>query len=391
MNTRKLSFKKMIALGSTTVFTLLAMPLIADITHADHNVFMSGAHAADDTSSDAVKGSSGNGNAGSGSSSGGGTQARKGNSGSSGSDSASGTDSGSGSTSGSDSGSGSSSSGTSGSGSDSGSGSSGGNKGSTSGSGSSASGSGSGSGSAGSGGGNGQGGKPTRVTTTEEEEGGKGQMGGGVHGQGAYQDNKQTGGATAPGPGGINSEPNDAKGPRFSGGAGTGSSGGKPIWAQEGIPEVELGRLNVARAPGKLLDKQLLEALASLATLVTQDGSLYTAATLADAIKLISQDVVRIDSPLENLALLKDFLTDGVIDGDYVTADGTTYQVLDPTMSNEEFAALLLGSASDKTVTITADTVAAMETLLGVDMGDDSTIATMADQVRTAILDAHED
>jgi hypothetical protein len=222
-------------------------------------------------------------------------------------------------------------------------------------------------------------------------------MGSGVHGQGSYQDSKQKGGAAAPGPGGTNNEPNDAKGPRFAGGAGTGSSGGKPAWAQEGLPknpdgtEVELGRLNVARAPGKLLDKQLLEAIVGLTELVVNGGSLYQAADLDAAIALISQDVVRVDSPLENLALLKDFASDGVLDGDYVSADGTTYMVFDPTMTDAEFVSLLLGSASDKTVTITEGTVGAMEVLLGVDLGDNAAIAVMADKVRQAILDAHED
>ena len=383
MDARKFSFKKMIALGSTTVFTLLAVPLIADITHADHNVFLSAAHAADASSGDADKGGMGGGSGGAGSGggsgSGSGGPARKG-----GAASGSGTDSGSGSSatgSGSSSTSGSGSS-TSGGGSD-----AGGSKGSTSGSGSA----GSGAGSAGSGGsgGRGQGGKPGS-TATATEEGGQGQMGGGVHGQGSYQDNKQTGGAGAPGPGGINNEPNDAKGPRFSGGAGTGSTGGKPVWAQEGIPEVELGRLNVARAPGKLLDKQLVEALSALADLAVSGASVYQALTLDEAITMLLNDTTRIDSPLENLALLKDFTSDGVLDGDYSTLfNGTA--VVDPSMTNEAFAALLLGSASDKTVAITTDTVKAMETLLGADFGDDAAIADMADKVRQAILQAHED
>lgn len=224
-----------------------------------------------------------------------------------------------------------------------------------------------------------------------EEEGGKGSMGSGVHGQGSFQDNKQKGGGSAPGPGGTNDEPNDAKGPRYSGGAGTGSKGGKPAWAQEGIPEVELGRLNVARAPGKLLDKQLVEALATLSTIVGASGtSIYEAPNLAAAIAQITTDALRVDSPLANLALLKDFLSDGVVDGNYVTSDGTTNMLFDPAMTDAEFVAVLLGSASDKTVAITKDTVTALETILKLDMGDDAAIATMADDVREAVLYAHD-
>ena len=39
--------------------------------------------------------------------------------------------------------------------------------------------------------------------------------------------------------------------------------GKRPVWAQEGIPEVELGRLNVSRAPGRVLAHAEGEALAT--------------------------------------------------------------------------------------------------------------------------------
>lgn len=384
MNTSKFNFKKIIAVGSTSVFTLLAVPMAADIAFSDGSVFLTAAHAAGEETTDGIKGGA--------SGSGEGATGGAGKGGSSGTHG--GTDKGAGATSAGATDAGKTDSGQSGGASTSGS------------QGSASSGAGKGSGAAGTSAGNsgvGQGGKPSTASgssavTTTEEDGGKGQMGSGVHGQGSYQDSKQKGGAASPGPGGINSEPNDAKGPRFSGGAGTGSSGGKPVWAQEGLPtnsdgsEVELGRLNVARAPGKLLDKQLVEALSGLAAIVASPGdSIYTVDTLEKAIALIMTDSVRIDSPLANLALLKDFLTDGVIDGDYVTADGTTYEVLNPNMTDAQFVSLLLGSAADKTVTITEGTVGAMETLLGVDLGDNADIADMADAVRQAILDAHED
>lgn len=378
MNTSKFNFKKIIAVGSTSVFTLLAVPMAADIAFSNGSVFLTAAHAAGEGNTDGVKGGKG-GASGSG----------EGATGGAGKGSSSGTQGGA------DKAAGTADAGKSG-GSQSGSGAtSGAQGGASSGAGKGASGAGKSD--------SGQGGKSSAASgsstvTTTEEDGGKGQMGSGVHGQGSFQDSKQKGGAASPGPGGTNDEPNDAKGPRFSGGAGTGSSGGKPAWAQEGLPtnadgsEVELGRLNVARAPGKLLDKQLVEALSGLAAIVASPGdSIYTVNTLDKAIALILTDSVRVDSPLENLALLKDFMTDGVIDGDYVTADGTTYMVLDPSMTDAEFVSLLLGSAADKTVTITAGTVGAMETLLGVELGDNASIAAMADSVRKAILTAHED
>lgn len=326
MKARHYNLKKLVVLGSASVFTMLAVPLMSDIAFDHSTVLISAAQAADDHDH-ATGGSGGKGGKG-----GSATDGQKKGSGGS-HESASGGAS-----------------------------------------------------------------KSVETVVGEEEEGGKGKMGSGVHGQGSYQDSKQKGGGSAPGPGGTNDEPNDAKGPRYAGGAGTGSQGGKPVWAQEGLPknadgsEVELGRLNVARAPGKLLDKQLIEALSSLAVIVAESGSsIYTVGSLDAAIALIKQDAARVDSPLANLALLKDFLTDGVLDGNYVKTDGTTNEVLNPTMSDADFVSILLGSAADKTVTITTGTVGAMETLLGLDLGDDATIATSADAVRSAILEAHDD
>ena len=82
--------------------------------------------------------------------------------------------------------------------------------------------------------GEGQGGKPA-----DKGKQGEGQKGQGNAGQGQGQG----------GPG----EDSDGKGPQAGSG---GSEGGKPAWAQEGIPEVELGRLNVARSPDKVLDQR---------------------------------------------------------------------------------------------------------------------------------------
>ena len=380
MKTGQFSLKKSFVLGSASVFIALAAPVFADAALEGGGVFVRAAHAAGEDAGGAGQG--GKGEMAGGQGKGQGTSAGGAGKGSTTSGSGHTTDSGSSSSDTSTSGATSHSAGDTGGGhTDSGQGGKGGTSGGSD---------------QGQRGGS-SGGRDVKDAVTSEEDGGKGQMGSGVHGQGAFQDNRQQGGGSAPGPGGINSEPNDAKGPRFSGGVGTGSSGGKPAWAQEGLPtnpdgtEVELGRLNVARAPGKLLDQQLVEATAALADLVADGSSLYQTADLTAALALISQDVVRIDSPLENLALLKDFLTDGVIDGNYVTTDGTTNELLNPTMTDAEFVSLLLGSAADKTVTITEGTVGSMEVLLGVDLGDNATIAETADAVRKAILDAHED
>lgn len=218
----------------------------------------------------------------------------------------------------------------------------------------------------------------------DESEGGSGSgyEEGSRHDQGQYDSNKmQGGGSGAPG------EDSDAKGPRFSGGQGDAEHGGKPAWAQEGVPsDVDLGRLNVARSPSKVLDRSLAEALATLST----NPDLYKLASLDEVIAAIKSGtladgtaIVRIDSPLENLALYKDLLQDGKI----VLPDGTTFTT---TLTNMDLAAIFLGGASDKTITVTDNTVEAVSTILGVTVDDPAALATSADAVRDAIYTAHE-
>jgi hypothetical protein len=172
----------------------------------------------------------------------------------------------------------------------------------------------------------------------------------------------------------------DAKGPRY-GGSGTGQKGGgagKPVWAQEGIPEVELGRLNVIRAPASVYDRQLAEAFKA----ITADEAIleFYKLTVADIEKLDLDTVVRLDSPLANLALLRDLLADGKIEVAGQTLTLTT-----------DLQAILLGSASDKTVPISADTVTAIYTIIGYTQPyDAAAIAAAAEVVRQNILYDHD-
>lgn len=191
-----------------------------------------------------------------------------------------------------------------------------------------------------------------------------GNQGGGQQGQ----DNQGQGKGQA-GPG----EDSDGSGPQS--GSPSSSGGGKPVWAQEGIPEVELGRLSVARSPDKVLDRALDEAAAAL----TGDVVSFYNLSLDDAIYTLStqfDDVTFIGSPLQNLALLQDLL------------EGGTRGV---TSSTGTLAAVLLGTASDKTVPISTDTVIAVTTILGTPVTEDSaaSIAIAAEAVRVAILAGH--
>lgn len=123
--------------------------------------------------------------------------------------------------------------------------------------------------------------------------------------------------------------------------------GGRPVWAQEGLPEVELGRLNAARAPDFVLDRALIKAHESLS----------------------SGDESDIHSPLQNLALYKEAVLSG----------------------NLTAAADYLGHASEKKQPITADTVAALNLILGVSVSNDTSMANQADQIRQTLAAEHDD
>jgi len=106
--------------------------------------------------------------------------------------------------------------------------------------------------------------------------------------------------------------------------------------------EVDLGRLSVGRAPNKVLDHSLTEALSKL-----------TAGTVTlDSTGRLAVDGVTIDSPLENLALYDKYMTTGSIPGVTLPAN------FNP--------AALLAAAADKTGSINVDTVVYMNSILGI-------------------------
>ncbi|WP_136644750.1 hypothetical protein [Tabrizicola sp. YIM 78059] len=211
----------------------------------------------------------------------------------------------------------------------------------------------------------------------EDDGEGKGQGGpgdSGNHGDGQKgQDNRGQG----QGQGGPSSD-SDGQGPQAGGPAGTG--GGKPVWAQEGIPEVELGRLNVARSPAKVLDRAYAEAVASL----TPEMIAFYNLSVDDIIEELTfnfDNVAYIDSPLQNLALLKDAL-----DGTSVLASKGV------STDNDVLMAVFLAVAADKEGEgITADTVIAVTTILGTPIEGDAAadLAELAESIRLAVVAGH--
>ena len=121
------------------------------------------------------------------------------------------------------------------------------------------------------------------------------------------------------------------------------SINGVPVYSAE----VDLGRLSVARAPTKVLQHSLDEALAKL----TATGAVIG----LDAAGRLTVNGTAIDSPLENLALYKAYMTTGTIAG-----------VTLPTGFNP---AALLAAAADKTGNISVDTVVYMDSILGINSG----------------------
>lgn len=228
---------------------------------------------------------------------------------------------------------------------------------------------------------------PISVAYADEDGDGGPKGGKGVKGQGGPGDEQhgagkgQGGVPKGPGAGSGQGGPGDdseAKGPRAQKPE-PGTQGGMPAWAGDAFPEVELGRLNVARSPQHVLDRSLDEALKNW------DGTMesfyeLTAEAAANLLETQYDSVVRIDSPLENLALYQELLADGVTQLPGVTPSS----VLD-------LAAIFLGSASDKTLPVSDDTVKAINIILGITMtpADEATLADKAEDVREAISTGH--
>lgn len=230
---------------------------------------------------------------------------------------------------------------------------------------------------------------PAFADSHTEGEGGKGEGGKGGnedaghsdesgHAEGEGSGKGPMGGEEATSSEGEPDSDSDGRGPEY--GKPEEPDGGKPAWAQEGIPEVELGRLNVARSPEHVLDQAFEEALASLTT----DMVTFYNMSLDEAITALSlnfDDLSFIDSPLQNLSLLKDAL------------DGTSTLNTIEGISNDVdvLTAMFLGTASDKTVEITTETAIAVATILGYDLtsAEAEALAADAEAIRIAVLAGH--
>lgn len=211
--------------------------------------------------------------------------------------------------------------------------------------------------------------------------GGHGGGGGGGHEDGedggGHEDGGEDGGGLVDG-GGEDGDGEDGGGQ--GGGGQGGGGGGRPVWAQEGIPEVELGRLSVARSPEHVLDRALAEVLANLTPEQIAFMNLDLEAML-DALRTSFADLALVDSPLQNLALLRELLEDPNALATYgVTNDAMTLM------------ALYIGMASDKNLEVSIETVIAVTTILGYPITDEAVLAELqakAEDIRQAVLEGH--
>ncbi len=127
--------------------------------------------------------------------------------------------------------------------------------------------------------------------------------------------------------------------------------------------DVELGRLNVSRAPVSVLDNRAHEVIDLMlnATDLTTDAAGRLVFTLDGVTKTI-------DSPLENLAIYTAIITTGTIPG-VDDLPGTEFDFLvDGQMTDEDLAAsaVFLAAATDKTGVFTSDEIAYLNAFLGV-------------------------
>lgn len=231
-----------------------------------------------------------------------------------------------------------------------------------------------------------------------ESGGGRGGSGGGGHDSGtddASSDEHEHDDSHGGGRGGHETEEGSGSGQGSGGqggnadGEGLGPRHGQqsdqtrrmPPWAREGIPEIELGRLNVARSPSYVLDRAYNEALASF----TQDKVVFYNLSLEEAAATLRTNfgnVAMIDSPIQNLALLRDILEDGR------SVLNTLDQVENDTST---LAAIFLGTASDKGIPIEPESAYAIGVILGYVLSEAqaTALARDAEIIRSAIAEGH--
>ena len=130
--------------------------------------------------------------------------------------------------------------------------------------------------------------------------------------------------------------------------------------------EVELGRLNVGRAPERVLSVRYEEVLKNLNTAdeISVDVTGRITYTIDGVVKTI-------DSPLENLALYVELMNTGTLDGIVDTSKftGELANLVDGTLTIDDYAdaVAFFAAASDKTGSVSIDQIVYMNAITGVE------------------------
>jgi hypothetical protein len=251
------------------------------------------------------------------------------------------------------------------------------------------------------------------ISSAHAEEDGSGGKKGGKDVKGGQGEDKGKGGekgqkdSLTKGPTNSSGDYTDSgQGPR-SKSSDTTTRGTRPVWAKEGIT-VELGRLNVTRAPQSVRDRQLAEALKT-ATTKPEVMAVYAwsieqfAANLTDA-------TARVDAPLANLAMYQAFIKElaknpSATSITLTSLDKETKIPVTLTFSLSGNATptsvlgIMLGSAADKDATkiggLSAEVVSSVNLILGVTTDfakaglTTSLVGTAAETVRSTISTVH--
>lgn len=198
------------------------------------------------------------------------------------------------------------------------------------------------------------------------------------------------------------------KGPRQKSGD-SGTRGTRPVWAKEGVT-VELGRLNVVRAPQSVRDRQLAEAL-NTATTTPASMAVYSWSIDQFAASL-TKDTVRIDAPLANLSMYQAFvkelaknpsassITITALNKETKVPMSYTFNLTGGATATSVLG-IMLGTAADKDVTkiggLNAEVVRSVNLILGVTADFASAglttagVGTAAETVRSTISTVHDE
>jgi len=136
------------------------------------------------------------------------------------------------------------------------------------------------------------------------------------------------------------------------------------------LQPVDFGRMNVARAPSTVVDRQLADLVVNLGTAqcITLDPAGRLVATTRDAAtnELTSKAV---DSPLQNLAIYREMMLKGTVGSPSINlpAPFDSYGTLDT-------AAKALGAACDKEGKLTVDEIVYLNQILGLTNKATSTV-----------------